>query len=131
MCTILDKIMWFKLIFTLIYYYYRIEYMLIIKEIIINSNCPLCINRYNEYTKFIKKFNKKYKNNTISKLLILLNSKKYISFYIDYLKCFKRFYPKEYKKFLKINKLLYNNINKKNPLFNFYIKLCKLINIIR
>ena len=75
MCTILDKTMWFKLIFTLIYYYYRIEYMLIIKEIIINSNCPLCINRYNEYTKFIKKFNKKYKNNTISKLLFLLNSK--------------------------------------------------------
>tara|TARA_B100001142_G_C14337285_1_gene656396 strand:- start:1817 stop:2134 length:318 start_codon:yes stop_codon:yes gene_type:complete len=105
--------------------------MLIIKEIIINSNCPLCINRYNEYTKFMKKFNKIYKNNTISKLLILLNSKKYISFYIDYLKCFKRFYPKEYKKFLKINKILYNNINKKNPLFNFYIKLCKLINIIR
>jgi hypothetical protein len=105
--------------------------MLIIKEIIINSNCPLCINRYNEYRKFMKKFNKKYKNNTISKLLILLNSKKYISFYIDYLKCFKRFYPKDYKNFLKINKLLYNNINKKNPLFNFYIKLCKLINIIR
>jgi hypothetical protein len=105
--------------------------MLIIKEIIINSNCPLCINRYNEYRKFMKKFNKKYKNNTISKLLILLNSKKYISFYIDYLKCFKRFYSKEYKNFLKINKLLYNNINKKNPLFNFYIKLCKLIYIIR
>lgn len=131
MRALLDKTMQFQLIFTLMYYYYRRENMLIIKEIIINSNCPLCINRYNEYTKFMKKFNKIYKNNTIYKLLILLNSKKYISFYIDYLKCFKRFYPKKYKKFLKINKILYYNINKKNPLFNFYIKLCKLINIIR
>ena len=101
--------------------------MLIIKEIIINSNCPLCINRYYEYTKFMKKFNTKYKINNINKLLKLLNSKKYVSFYIDYLKCFKRFYPKKYKKFIKINKNFYKKINKKNPLFNFYIKLSNII----
>ena len=39
--------------------------MLIIKKIIINTKCPQCIKRYNKYTKFINKFNKKYKKNTI------------------------------------------------------------------
>ncbi len=66
--------------------------MLIIKNIIINSKCPLCIDRYKKYIFFMKKYNKKYKKNNIDKLLRLLRSKKYINFYIDYLKYFKIFF---------------------------------------
>ena len=102
--------------------------MLIIKNIIINSKCPLCIDRYKQYIFFMKKFNKKFKKNNIEKLLRLLRSKKYINFYIDYLKCFKRFFPKKYKKIvIKINKIK-KKINKKNPLYKFFYIIKKYIN---
>lgn len=102
--------------------------MLIIKNIIINTRCPLCIKRYKKYINYMKKFNIKYKKeNIINKLIILINTKKYINFYIDYLKCFKTFFPKKYKKYIKDIKKYVKKLNKKNILYNFYFKIIKII----
>lgn len=98
--------------------------MLIIKNIMIKSNCKYCINRYKKYNKFMIKFIKKHKNkNLITKLVLLINNKTYINFYIDYLKCLKKFYPKKYNKYVKKIKSYQKKISKKSTIYKFYFKI--------
>ena len=97
--------------------------MLIIKNIMIKSNCKYCINRYKKYSKFMIKFNKKHKKkNLISKLVLLIDNKTYINFYIDYLKCLKKFYPKKYNKYVKKIKSYQKKYRKKVLFISFISK---------
>lgn len=103
--------------------------MLIIKNIMIKSNCRYCKNRYEKYKLFITKYNKKHKDKSIiMKLVLLIKNKTYINFYIDYLKCLKRFYPKKYSKYIKKIKRFQYKLSKKSTIYNFYFKIIEIIN---